>query len=195
MLTACHSDNGENGTTRAEGAVARSESQSKPPTPPPAAAAPAPAEDPLDVELRDLVTKASSANVTNSQAIPDLYSFLKRHPDKQARYESMLDEAVGPSSPYKLYIKRRLDALAMAETRGESRHRAERRAAVTDRRRRRSAASATPAAGTPQKENGGGAQSKEALSPMLDTDTRLEMLKNKFQFFAQARTNAQKEAE
>lgn len=118
-------DNTENGATRTStdgtrnGAPASAKLTSSPAEP----AATAPVEEPLDVELRDLVTKASSANVTNSQAIPDLYSFLRRHPDKQARYESMLDEAVGPSSPYKLYIKRRLDALAMAENRGESKAR------------------------------------------------------------------------
>lgn len=45
------------------------------------------------------------------QAMPELHSFLKQHPEKKEKFDAMLDVALG-ASKYKLFIKRKLQNLA-----------------------------------------------------------------------------------
>lgn len=194
-------------------------SSSPSPLPVPAA----PIDDPLDAQLRSLVKSASSASVTSSQAIPDLYSFLKQHPGRQDSYERMINDAVGSTSSYKRYIKRKLDALAAAEVESETAgvtggtattvktEVSERVATLVNSTStgheepgqspnfngaNNASTSTSASASAPASASASASAptaSSSITSPIIDTDTRLEMLKNKFQYFAQARTNAQQQ--
>ncbi|KAJ9121720.1 hypothetical protein QFC22_002341 [Naganishia vaughanmartiniae] len=149
--------------------------------------APAPSliEDELDQRLQQLVTSASGVGSARGEAMPELHTFLKQHPEKKPKFEAMLDVALG-ASKYKLFIKRKLQNLAEAGTAP---------APSNGNSGAAKPAAEAPSSDSPQPSSDRPSGPRHSIAPSsiipadADDDTKLAMYREKLKYYALGNTN------